>query len=90
MNKKNLAKQYLMDNVVIDLDYIDEIKSQPREQIIYMGGVKHWYVKTKTNHEILQNAINYANYKNKISDRNWQTVIALWQEVVYEKLDMLV
>lgn len=31
MNKKNLAKQYLMDNVVIDLDYIDEIKSQPRE-----------------------------------------------------------
>lgn len=27
MNKKNLAKKYLMDNVVIDLDYIDEIKS---------------------------------------------------------------
>lgn len=90
MNKKNLAKKYLMDNVVIDLDYIDEIKSQPREQIIYMGGIKRWYIKTKTNHEILQNAINYADYKNKISDRNWQTVIALWQEVVYEKLDMLV
>lgn len=90
MNKKNLAKKYLMDNVVIDLDYIDEIKSQPREQIIYMGGIKRWYVKTKTNHEILQNAINYANYKNKISDRNWQTVIALWQEVVYSKLEKLV
>ena len=90
MNKKNLAKKYLMDNVVIDLDYIDEIKSQPREQIIYMGGVKQCYIKTKTNHEILQNAINYANYKNKISDRNWQTVIALWQEVVYSKLEKLV
>lgn len=90
MNKKNLAKKYLVDNVVIDLDYIDEIKSQPREQIIYMGGVKRWYIKTKTNYEILQNAINYANYKNKISDRNWQTVIALWQEVVYSKLEKLV
>lgn len=86
MNKKKLARRFLEDNLDIDLNYIDEIKKQPRNKIEFMGGVKGWYLSTKQNHNLIKNAIEFAQYKNKKSDRNWITVSNLWREVANKKL----
>lgn len=51
-----------------------------------MGGVKGWYLSTKSDYKLIKNAIEFAQYKNKYSDRNWITVNNLWREVVKEKL----
>lgn len=86
MNKKKLARRFLKDNLDIDLNYLDEIKKQPINKIEFMGGVKGWYLSTKSDYELIKNAIEFAQYKNKYSDRNWITVNNLWREVVNEKL----
>lgn len=86
MNKKKLARRFLEDNLDIDLNYLDEIKKQPRNKIEFMGGVKSWYLSTKSDYKLIKNAIEFAQYKNKYSDRNWITVNNLWREVVKEKL----
>lgn len=62
------------------------IKKQPRNKIEFMGGVKGWYLSTKSDYKLIKNAIEFAQYKNKYSDRNWITVNNLWREVVNEKL----
>ena len=86
MNKKKLARRFLEDNLNIDLNYLNEIKKQPRNKIEFMGGVKAWYLSTKSDYKLIKNAIEFAQYKNKYSDRNWITVNNLWREVVNEKL----
>ena len=86
MNKKKLARKYLEENLKIDLNYIDEINRQNKKEIKFMGGVKGWYLSTKSDYELIKNAIEFAQYKNKYSDRNWITVNNLWREVVNEKL----
>ena len=86
MNKKKLARRFLEDNLDIDLNYLDEIKKQPRNKIEFMGGVKGWYLSTKSDYKLIKSAIEFAQYKNKYSDRNWITVNNLWREVVNEKL----
>lgn len=86
MNKKKLARRFLEDNLDIDLNYLDEIKKQPINKIEFMGGVKGWYLSTKSDYKLIKNAIEFAQYKNKYSDRNWITVNNLWREVVNEKL----
>lgn len=86
MNKKKLARKFLEDNLDIDLNYLDEIKKQPRNKIEFMGGVKGWYLSTKQDYKLIKSAIEFAQYKNKYSDRNWITVNNLWREVVKEKL----
>ena len=86
MNKKKIARKYLEDNLDIDLNYLDEIKKQPRNKIEFMGGVKGWYLSTKSDYKLIESAIEFAQYKNKTSDRNWITVSNLWREVVNEKL----
>lgn len=86
MNKKKLARRFLEDNLKIDSNYIDEIKKQPINKIEFMGGVKGWYLSTKSDYKLIKNAIEFAQYKNKTSDRNWITVNNLWREVVNEKL----
>lgn len=86
MNKKKAAKKYLEENLKIDLNYIDEINSQNKKEIEFMGGVKGWYLSTKSDYKLIKNAIEFAQYKNKYSDRNWITVNNLWREVVKEKL----
>lgn len=86
MNKKKLARRFLEDNLDIDLNYIDEIKKQPKNKIEFMGGVKGWYLSTKSDYKLIKNAIEFAQYKNKYSDRNWIAVNNLWREVVKEKL----
>lgn len=86
MNKKKLARRFLEDNLNIDLNYLNEIKKQPRNKIEFMGGVKGWYLSTKSDYKLIKNAIEFAQYKNKYSDRNWITVNNLWREVVNEKL----
>lgn len=86
MNKKKLARRFLEDNLKIDSNYIDEIKKQPINKIEFMGGVKGWYLSTKSDYKLIKNAIEFAQYKNKYSDRNWITVNNLWREVVNEKL----
>ncbi|MGZ7862339.1 hypothetical protein ACXVUH_10170 [Ligilactobacillus salivarius] len=86
MNKKKLARRFLEDNLDIDLNYLDEIKKQPINKIEFMGGVKGWYLSTKSDYKLIKNAIEFAQYKNKTSDRNWITVNNLWREVVNEKL----
>lgn len=86
MNKKKLARRFLEDNLKIDSNYIDEIKKQPINKIEFMGGVKGWYLSTKSDYKLIKNAIEFAQYKNKYSDRNWITVNNLWREVVKEKL----
>lgn len=86
MNKKKIARRFLEDNLKIDSNYIDEIKKQPINKIEFMGGVKGWYLSTKSDYKLIKNAIEFAQYKNKYSDRNWITVNNLWREVVKEKL----
>lgn len=86
MNKKKAAKKYLEENLKIDLNYIDEINRQNKNEIEFMGGVKGWYLSTKSDYKLIKNAIEFAQYKNKYSDRNWITVNNLWREVVKEKL----
>lgn len=86
MNKKKAAKKYLEENLKIDLNYIDEINQQNKKEIEFMGGVKGWYLSTKSDYKLIKNAIEFAQYKNKYSDRNWITVNNLWREVVKEKL----
>ena len=86
MNKKKLARKYLEENLKIDLNYIDEINRQNKKEIKFMGGVKGWYLSTKSDYKLIKNAIEFAQYKNKYSDRNWITVNNLWREVVKEKL----
>lgn len=86
MNKKKLARRFLENNLDIDLNYLDEIKKQPRNKIEFMGGVKGWYLSTKSDYKLIKSAIEFAQYKNKYSDRNWITVNNLWREVVNEKL----
>lgn len=86
MNKKKAAKKYLEENLKIDLNYIDEINQQNKKEIEFMGGVKGWYLSTKSDYKLIKNAIEFAQYKNKYSDRNWITVNNLWREVVNEKL----
>lgn len=86
MNKKKLARKYLEENLKIDLNYIDEINRQNKKEIKFMGGVKGWYLSTKQDHNLIKNTIEFAQYKNKTSDRNWITVNNLWREVVNEKL----
>lgn len=86
MNKKKLARKYLEENLKIDLNYIDEINRQNKKEIKFMGGVKGWYLSTKSDYKLIKNAIEFAQYKNKYSDRNWITVNNLWREVVNEKL----
>lgn len=89
MNKKKIARRFLEDNLDIDLNYLDEIKKQPRNKIEFMGGVKGWYLSTKSDYKLIKNAIEFAQYKNKNSDRNWITVNNLWREVVNEKINFL-
>ena len=86
MNKKKLARRFLENKLDIDLNYLDEIKKQPINKIEFMGGVKGWYLSTKSDYKLIKNAIEFAQYKNKYSDRNWITVNNLWREVVNEKL----
>ena len=86
MNKKKIARKYLEENLKIDLNYIDEINQQNKKEIEFMGGVKGWYLSTKSDYKLIKNAIEFAQYKNKYSDRNWITVNNLWREVVKEKL----
>lgn len=86
MNKKKAAKKYLEENLKIDLNYIDEINRQNKNEIEFMGGVKGWYLSTKSDYKLIKNAIEFAQYKNKYSDRNLITVNNLWREVVNEKL----
>lgn len=86
MNKNKAAKKYLEENLKIDLNYIDEINSQNKNEIEFMGGVKGWYLSTKSDYKLIKNAIEFAQYKNKYSDRNWITVTNLWREVANKKL----
>lgn len=86
MNKKKAAKKYLEENLKIDLNYIDEINQQNKKEIEFMGGVKGWYLSTKSDYKLIKNAIEFAQYKNKYSNRSWITVSNLWREVVKEKL----
>lgn len=86
MNKKKLARKYLEENLKIDLNYIDEINRQNKNEIEFMGGVKGWYLSTKSDYKLIKNAIEFAQYKNKYSDRNWITVNNLWREVANKKL----
>lgn len=86
MNKKKIARKYLEENLKIDLNYIDEINRQNKNEIEFMGGVKGWYLSTKQNHNLIKNAIEFAQYKNKTSDRNWITVSNLWREIANKKL----
>lgn len=86
MTKKELAKKFLENNLKIDLNYIDKIKKQPRNKIEFMGGVKGWYLSTKSDYKLIKNAIEFAQYKNKNSDRNWITVTNLYFEIANKKL----
>lgn len=86
MNKKKLARKYLEENLKIDLNYIDEINRQNKKEIKFMGGVKGWYLSTKQDHNLIKNAIEFAQYKNKTSDRNWITVTNLYFEIANKKL----
>ena len=90
MNKKNLAKKFLMDNVVVDMELLNEIKDNPIAVIETMGGVANWYIKSAASYTVVKDAISYAGYKNKTSDRTWLTVGSVWREVVKQKLSMLV
>lgn len=86
MNKKKIARKYLEENLKIDLNYIDEINRQNKKEIKFMGGVKGWYLSTKQDHNLIKNAIEFAQYKNKTSDRNWITVTNLYFEIANKKL----
>lgn len=86
MNKKKIARKYLEENLKIDLNYIDEINRQNKNEIEFTGGVKGWYLSTKSDYKLIKNAIEFAQYKNKYSDRNWITVNNLWREVANKKL----
>lgn len=88
MNKKKLARRFLEDNLDIDLNYLDEIKKQPINKIEFMGGVKAWYLSTKQDHNLIKNTIEFAQYKNKTSDRNWITVTNLYFEIANKKLTL--
>lgn len=88
MNKKKAAKKYLEENLKIDLNYIDEINSQNKKEIEFMGGVKGWYLSTKSDYKLIKNAIEFAQYKNKYSDRNWITVTNLYFEIANKKLTL--
>ena len=86
MTKKEMAKKYLEENLIVDVNYINEIKNQPMNKIQFMGGVKGWYLSTKPDHKLIKSAIEFAQYKNKVSDRTWLTVTNLWREVANKKL----
>lgn len=88
MNKKKAAKKYLEENLKIDLNYIDEINRQNKNEIEFMGGVKGWYLSTKSDYKLIKNAIEFAQYKNKYSDRNWITVTNLYFEIANKKLTL--
>lgn len=88
MNKKKAAKKYLEENLKIDLNYIDEINRQNKNEIEFMGGLKGWYLSTKSDYKLIKNAIEFAQYKNKYSDRNWITVTNLYFEIANKKLTL--
>lgn len=88
MNKKKLARKFLENNLDIDLNYLDEIKKQSKNKIEFMGGVKGWYLSTKQDYKLIKSAIEFAQYKNKYSDRNWITVTNLYFEIANKKLTL--
>ena len=89
MNKKKIARKYLEENLEIDFNYIDEINRQNKKEIKFMGDVKGWYLSTKSDYKLIKSAIEFAQYKNKYSDRNWITVTNLYFEIANKKLTTL-
>ena len=90
MSKKGKMFEYLMDNIFIDLNGIEEIKQQPTAQIDFVGGVERWYLASYANYyPECKNAIRYAGYKYPESDRTWRTVEAVKDSIVKQKLELI-
>lgn len=90
MRKKEKLFEYLMDNISIGLNGIEEIKQQPTAKIDFVGGVESWYLTSFANYyPECKNAIRYAGYKYPESDRTWRTVEAVKNLIVRQKLVLI-
>lgn len=88
-SKKELAKQYLMHNLVIDKELLDDIQKQPAASINLVGGVASWYCDSANNYHDIKTAISVVDYKYPNSERVWSTVSEVWEQVAKEKLAKL-
>lgn len=77
MNKKQIAKQYIRNNV----DFIrlrEDINSSNVETQAYRPLIMDYFYKTELK------AIEKANYKNPNSDRTWETMANIRVELLKE------
>ncbi|GET05387.1 hypothetical protein SY212_04170 [Ligilactobacillus agilis] len=84
--KKELARQYLMHNLVIDKELLDDIQKQPAASINLVGGVANWYCASASDYHDIKSAISVVDYKYPNSERVWLRIIKVWQQVAKEKL----